>query len=93
MGDDGSVRALRRVLFCPALRVDEHDLQMVADLADRIHMLDYGRTLAEGPPADVARDASFISHPIPFIRSERRRRLTGCSSRRKMRRTACKASR
>ena len=26
----------------------EHDLQMVADLADRIHVLDYGRTLAEG---------------------------------------------
>ena len=28
----------------------EHDMQMVADLADRIHVLDYGRTLAEGPP-------------------------------------------
>jgi branched-chain amino acid transport system ATP-binding protein len=27
----------------------EHDLQMVADLADRIHVPDYGRTLAEGP--------------------------------------------
>ena len=26
----------------------EHDLQMVADLADRIHVLDYGKTLAEG---------------------------------------------
>ena len=23
----------------------EHDMQMVADLADRIHVLDYGRTL------------------------------------------------
>ena len=29
----------------------EHDMQMVADLADRIHVLDYGRTLAEGAPA------------------------------------------
>ena len=28
----------------------EHDMQMVADLADRIHVLDYGRTLAEGLP-------------------------------------------
>ena len=28
----------------------EHDMQMVADLADRIHVLDYGRTLAEGAP-------------------------------------------
>ena len=25
----------------------EHDMQMVADLADRIHVLDYGRTLAQ----------------------------------------------
>ena len=31
----------------------EHDMQMVADLADRIHVLNYGRTLAEGRPADV----------------------------------------
>ena len=26
----------------------EHDMQMVADLADRIHVLNYGRTIAEG---------------------------------------------
>jgi branched-chain amino acid transport system ATP-binding protein len=30
----------------------EHDMQMVADLADRIHVLNYGRTIAEGS-ADV----------------------------------------
>jgi branched-chain amino acid transport system ATP-binding protein len=35
----------------------EHDLEMVADLADRIHVLDYGRTLAEGAPGDV------LKHP------------------------------
>jgi len=35
----------------------EHDMQMVADLADRIHVLDYGRTLAEGRPSEV------LSHP------------------------------
>ena len=35
----------------------EHDMQMVADLADRIHVLDYGRTLAEGAPHNV------LSHP------------------------------
>ena len=28
----------------------EHDMQMIADLADRIHVLDYGRTIAEGVP-------------------------------------------
>src|SRR5215475_5513102 len=38
----------------------EHDMQMVADLADRIHVLDYGRTLAEGSPADVLRHPDVI---------------------------------
>jgi branched-chain amino acid transport system ATP-binding protein len=38
----------------------EHDMQMVADLADRIHVLDYGRTLAEGPPAEVLSDPRVI---------------------------------
>ncbi len=39
----------------------EHDMQMVADLADRIHVLDYGRTLAEGSPAQVLRDPAVIT--------------------------------
>jgi branched-chain amino acid transport system ATP-binding protein len=39
----------------------EHDLQMVADLADRIHVLDYGRTLAEGAPSDVLKDPRVIA--------------------------------
>src|SRR5262245_25153470 len=39
----------------------EHDMQMVADLADRIHVLDYGRTLAEGPPAQVLKDPQVVA--------------------------------
>ena len=39
----------------------EHDMQMVADLADRIHVLDYGRTLAEGSPTDVLRDPRVVA--------------------------------
>ena len=39
----------------------EHDMQMVADLADRIHVLDYGRTLAEGKPAEVLRDPRVVA--------------------------------
>jgi branched-chain amino acid transport system ATP-binding protein len=35
----------------------EHDMQMVSDLADRIHVLNYGRTLAEGGPDEV------LNHP------------------------------
>ncbi|WP_068300171.1 ABC transporter ATP-binding protein [Pararhodobacter sp. CCB-MM2] len=38
----------------------EHDMQMVADLADRIHVLDYGRSLADGPPAQVLNDPDVI---------------------------------
>ncbi|HLF13007.1 MAG TPA: ABC transporter ATP-binding protein [Gammaproteobacteria bacterium] len=44
----------------------EHDMQMVADLADRIHVLDYGRTLAEGSPDAVLHDerviAAYLGH-------------------------------
>jgi branched-chain amino acid transport system ATP-binding protein len=36
-------------------------MQMVADLADRIHVLDYGRTLAQGPPAQVLKEARVIA--------------------------------
>jgi branched-chain amino acid transport system ATP-binding protein len=39
----------------------EHDMQMVADLADRIHVLDYGRTLAEGAPDAVLNDPRVIA--------------------------------
>jgi len=39
----------------------EHDMQMVADLADRIHVLDYGRTLAAGPPQQVLADPAVIA--------------------------------
>ncbi len=31
----------------------EHDMQMVADLTDRLHVLNYGKTLANGTPAEV----------------------------------------
>jgi branched-chain amino acid transport system ATP-binding protein len=38
----------------------EHDMQMVADLADRICVLNYGQMLAEGPPQNVLRDPRVI---------------------------------
>lgn len=39
----------------------EHDMQMIADLADRIHVLDYGRTIAEGAPQDVLNDPNVLT--------------------------------
>lgn len=39
----------------------EHDMQMIADLADRIHVLDYGRTIAEGIPEAVLSDPNVLN--------------------------------
>jgi branched-chain amino acid transport system ATP-binding protein len=36
-------------------------MQMVADLADRLHVLEYGRSITEGAPADVLKDERVIS--------------------------------
>jgi len=38
----------------------EHDMQMVADLADRLHVLDQGQSLAEGAPVDVLQHPAVI---------------------------------
>jgi branched-chain amino acid transport system ATP-binding protein len=38
----------------------EHDMQMVADLADRLHVLNYGRTIAEGAPDQVLNDPRVV---------------------------------
>ena len=39
----------------------EHDMQMVADLADRLYVLDYGEHLADGDPASVLSDPKVIA--------------------------------
>jgi branched-chain amino acid transport system ATP-binding protein len=38
----------------------EHDMQMVADLADRVCVLNHGRQLAQGTPAAVLRDPLVV---------------------------------
>jgi branched-chain amino acid transport system ATP-binding protein len=45
----------------------EHDMQMVADLADRIHVLDYGRTIADGPPDVVLKDPEVMKAYIGTV--------------------------
>jgi branched-chain amino acid transport system ATP-binding protein len=39
----------------------EHDMQMVADLADRLQVLDYGRSLAIGQPDQVLKDPRVVA--------------------------------
>jgi branched-chain amino acid transport system ATP-binding protein len=38
----------------------EHDVKLVMGLCDRVAVLDYGRKIAEGPPAEVQRDPAVI---------------------------------
>jgi len=39
----------------------EHDMQMVADLADRIVVLDHGLLLAQGPPGEVLSNPQVVA--------------------------------
>jgi len=38
----------------------EHDMKLVMGLCDRVLVLDYGKTIAEGPPREVQRDPRVI---------------------------------
>lgn len=56
--DTAEVTALARILRAlaadgTALLVVEHDLDLVADLADVVHVMSAGRIVASGPPAHV----------------------------------------
>lgn len=50
------VREARKI---PVVLV-EHDMGVVMDLADRVVVLDFGRVIAEGTPAEVQRDPAVI---------------------------------
>ncbi|GAB3427695.1 ABC transporter ATP-binding protein [Flindersiella endophytica] len=50
---------IRDELDVPMILV-EHDMGVVMDLADRVLVLDFGRTIALGPPADVQDDPAVI---------------------------------
>jgi branched-chain amino acid transport system ATP-binding protein len=48
----GRLESLPRDLGCGILIVD-HDMRLIMGLSDRIHVLDHGRTIAEGLPSEV----------------------------------------
>jgi ABC-type branched-subunit amino acid transport system ATPase component len=54
-----TITAAREELRCGVLIV-EHDMAMIMRECDRVHVLDRGRTLAVGTPAEVQADKSVI---------------------------------
>jgi len=56
------LRAERRIIV-----LVEHNMDMIADLCDRVIVLDAGEIIAEGPPAAIRADArvmrSYLGEP------------------------------
>ena len=55
----GLIRRLKDELAMTILLI-EHDMALVMDICDRITVLDYGVTIASGPPAEVQRNPKVI---------------------------------
>jgi len=53
------IRRLRDELKVTVLLV-EHHMSLVMRVSDHVHVLNFGRTIASGPPQDVQRDPSVI---------------------------------
>jgi branched-chain amino acid transport system ATP-binding protein len=53
------IRRLRDDLKMTVLLV-EHHMNLVMRISDHVHVLNFGRTIADGPPADVQRNAQVI---------------------------------
>ena len=53
------IRGIRRSFNLTVLLV-EHHMNLVMGVADRVHVLDFGRKIAEGSPAEVQRDPVVI---------------------------------
>jgi branched-chain amino acid transport system ATP-binding protein len=41
--------------------VIEHDMRLIMQLCERIQVLDYGRTISIGTPAEVRRDPAVLT--------------------------------
>jgi ABC-type branched-subunit amino acid transport system ATPase component len=54
-----SVRSVNRERRCGVMII-EHDVRLIMQLCHRIQVLDYGRTIAEGTPAEVRKDPMVI---------------------------------
>jgi branched-chain amino acid transport system ATP-binding protein len=55
----GTIQSVSEGLGISVLLV-EHDMNLVMGIADRVTVLDFGRVIADGPPAEVQRDPQVI---------------------------------
>jgi len=55
----GLIRRLREERELTILLV-EHHMRLVMEVCEQVHVLDFGRTIAAGAPADVQRDPAVI---------------------------------
>lgn len=54
-----TLQRIRQTRGCGILIVD-HDMRLIMSLCDRIHVLNYGQTIAEGTPEEIRREPAVI---------------------------------